>query len=187
MHLAESWAPARPVTRNEGSFLTPAAFLSRFTAFGPAALALLSLAAVATLAVPLLANGARRARALWLALLADSLLVIVLFTLLPASGGGQAVNWELGARLDVFESAANVALYVPAGFCLARVVTTARARLVGLVCLALVAPVMVEVLQFALSLGRISDVNDVAVNALGAVAGFVLSVTLRTAALRGAS
>jgi len=154
--------------------VTASAFLSRFTSSGPAVLVLLALAGAGTAATHVVARRHGRVGVVWPVLLADSVLLIALLTLLPVSGGGQAVNWHLGASLDL-ESAANVALYVPAGFCLARVVTDIRARAGALLALALLAPATVEVLQNSLSLGRISDVNDVAANALGAVLGFASS------------
>lgn len=158
--------------------MTPQAFLARFTAFGPLVVVLAVILAVFTLAAIRACRQAERgAKLLWPMLFVDSLLAVVLFTLLPASGGGTAVNWELGWGLNLIEFAANAALYIPAGFCLARVL--GRRHLVqGLVVLALGLPVAVEVLQNVLALGRISDVNDVLANGLGACLGLALSLVV---------
>ena len=93
------------------------------------------------------------------------------------------MNWELGWGVNRTEFSANVALYLPAGFCLARVLARPH-RAQGLIVLALGVPTTVEVLQNALALGRVSDVNDVAANGLGACIGLACALVPATAAPR---
>lgn len=161
--------------------MTASAFLSRFTGSVPLALALCTPAAVLTAVV--LRRTPRSVAGLqlpWLVLLLDALLAIGLMTLLPAHNGSTATNLHLGWDVDRLELAANFALYVPAGFCLARAFTTSRLRLLAGLALVLAVPTSVEALQHFLALGRITDINDVAANAAGALTGIGVSLLLAT-------
>lgn len=158
--------------------MTPQAFVERFTAYGPLVLVMAVVALSATAVAFWMSRKSPVAlRIRYRVLLGNSLLVVGLFTLLRASGGGQAVNWSLGAGFNRLEFAANIGLYVPSGFLLAKSLVRRRVR--GLVLLAIVLPAAVELLQYYMALGRISDVNDLAANGTGAVLGFLLAGAVR--------
>jgi len=170
-----SLGAAAPALTSERSSHIVTAFLGRFTQYGPAVVAALVGAAVLTLL--LWRAWSRQAGMhvrLFRLLLADALLVIALLTLMRASAGGKAVNLVPGAGLGgagLISFCANAALFVPAGIFAS---LSSRRRLLAFAALGLALPVVVESLQYYLSLNRISDINDVIANALGALLGFAL-------------
>jgi hypothetical protein len=132
----------------------------------------------------------RRAAAL---ALVPSLALVVALTLTPTDSLQAGVNLDLGAGLappwrsatSAVNILGNLLLFVPLGVVLPGLLPWLR-HLIPLAVTAAAASVLVEITQYAFVAGRASDVNDIALNTAGAVAGLVAFRLVRAATDRPA-
>lgn len=112
--------------------------------------------------------------------LVPALGLVVLLTLSPTDSRRAGVNLDLGAGLappwesptSAVNILGNLLLFVPLGVVLPALLPWLR-RLVPLALTAAAVSALVELTQYAFVAGRASDVNDIALNTAGALAGLL--------------
>lgn len=97
------------------------------------------------------------------------LLVVMVLTVGFSHGSGSTVNLQLGHRLTR-DDVANVIMFLPAGILLA----LAGAGWPSSLIVGFLGSVAIETTQYVARIGRVSDVNDILTNTVGAVLGYVL-------------
>ena len=115
------------------------------------------------------------------------LAAVLVLTLMPNPGRGQAVNLQPGADLTydrgLLNLLANTILFLPLGLFIAAA-RSAATKWWAVVLVAVALSCAIELAQYYGETGRQADVNDVITNGLGAVVGFALAATLRSARQR---
>jgi hypothetical protein len=114
------------------------------------------------------------------AALVPALGLIAILTLTPTGYGHASVNLDLGAGLaapwrssvSAVNILGNLLLFVPAGVVLPAALPWLR-HLVPLTLTAAAGSVLVELTQYGFVPGRAADVNDIALNTAGAIAGLL--------------
>lgn len=117
-------------------------------------------------------------------LLAGAVLVVLLATLLPAGGDRSVLRIRLlgdigdflvsgDAHTILMQIGGNVALFVPVGF-LAPLVIRRLDTGIRTILAATGLSIGVEVTQYLLPIGRIASIDDVLLNTVGGMAGYLL-------------